>query len=49
MSLLEKLQEAYDAAKENYVNNGRTDYDAGRLDGLRQALEIIADENKVIN
>ena len=46
--LIEKLQEAYENALETYKANRKTNspkdslaYDQGRIDGLKQSLEIV--------
>lgn len=37
----DKIQRLYDQALENYKSNGRNDYDAGIVEGLKRALEVI--------
>lgn len=39
--LRKDLAEAMDAARADYEANGRPDYDAGRYEGLKQALEVV--------
>ena len=38
-----KLWELYNAAGKTYTENGRGAYDAGRIDGIKQALELLAE------
>lgn len=36
---IEILSELYDQYLDNYKANGRTDFDAGRVDALKMAIE----------
>ena len=40
--LIGKLEELYQDNRRIYEENGRTGYDAGRLDGIKQAIEIVS-------
>ena len=40
--LIEKLEELYQDNRRIYEENGRQDFDAGRIDGIKQALEIVS-------
>jgi hypothetical protein len=40
-SLHEKLWKLYNAAIETYEANGKGTWEAGRVDGLKQALELV--------
>lgn len=39
--MLKELRELYDHAVEVYKQNGKKDYDAGIVEGLKRAIEII--------
>ncbi|MBI9107241.1 MAG: hypothetical protein JEZ04_10910 [Spirochaetales bacterium] len=39
--MLDRLNIAYDDAVSNYQANGRTDYDAGIVAGIKIAIEIV--------
>jgi hypothetical protein len=41
--LLCKLCELYQDAVSNYKDNGRTDYDAGQVEGIRKAIKVLED------
>ena len=41
ISELNKLNELYHQAVEIYKSNGKTDYDAGIVEGLKRAVEIL--------
>lgn len=39
--IMERLETEYQRMKEIYLENGKTDYEAGILEGLKRALEIV--------
>ena len=39
--VLKLINEEFEKHSDNYKINGKTDFDAGRLDGLKIAIEII--------
>ena len=42
--IIEKLDERLENLKRIYRENGKTDYDAGRVAGFKEALELIQGE-----
>ena len=43
MDILAALNELELELVELYKKNGRNDYDSGRIDGVRQAIEVVQD------
>lgn len=41
--IIKALEAEYERAKENYIENGRGDYEAGIVEGLKRAL-VVASE-----